>query len=411
MKRIKKNKWKTIFVSMLVVIIVSYGGYCYYKTNKTDSSNSSFEVRTVEEMTESYTKPNLTLSGEVIAKNSQKIKIDSTKGQVKDIKVREGDTVKNSQELFSYATDQQLKTKEATYSKEEKERQLQVARTTASLKWESHNKKVTELEELKTKRNKSTDEAEKTALSQEIKTLENDIEMKYSEALSGDNDIVTAEAELNKLIEIEKVEQERLSYDVVTSDCEGKVTYVNQELPKLSQEKKQEETFMEIIDQTELYVTGKVNEFDREKVALNKQVELVDRKNPSIRWKGKVVQIANLGSDGDNKKQEDNPNVTKYPYKILLEKSDKMPIIGTHVYANFLSNDEDAGKMIVEKKFLFDIKGKTASVWKVTHGKATKEVIEFKQKNNDAVEVTKNMTMADRLVNPTSEVKEGVEIK
>ena len=138
---------------------------------------------------------------------------------------------------------------------------------------------------------------------------------------------------------------------------------------------------------------------------------MVDRKNPSIRWKGKVVQIANLGSDGDNKKQEDNPNVTKYPYKILLEKSDKMPIIGTHVYANFLSNDEDAGKMIVEKKFLFDIKGKTASVWKVTHGKATKEVIEFKEKNNDAVEVTKNMTMADRLVNPTSEVKEGVEIK
>ncbi len=411
MKRIKKNKWKTIFVSTLVVLIVSYGGYCYYKTNKPDSSNSTFEIRTVEEMTESYTKPNLTLSGEVIAKNSQKIKIDSTKGQVKDIKVREGDTIKNGQELFSYATEQQLKAKEATYSKEEKERQLQAARTTASLKWESYNKKATELEELKTKRNNSTDEEEKKALSQEIKTLENDIEMKYSEALSGDNDIVTAEAELKKLTEFEKVEQERLSYDVVTSDGEGKVTYINQELPKLSQEKKQEETFMEIVDQTELYVTGKVNEFDREKVELNKQVELVDRKNPSIRWKGKVVQIANLGSDGDNKKQEDNPNVTKYPYKILLEKSDKMPIIGTHVYANFLSNDEDAGKMIVEKKFLFDIKGKTASVWKVTHGKATKEVIEFKEKNNDAVEVTKNMTMADRLVNPTSEVKEGVEIK
>lgn len=71
--------------------------------------------------------------------------------------------------------------------------------------------------------------------------------MKYSEALSGDNDIVTAEAELKKLTEFEKVEQERLSYDVVTSDGEGKVTYINQELPKLSQEKNKKKRLWKLL--------------------------------------------------------------------------------------------------------------------------------------------------------------------
>lgn len=412
MKRIRKAKFKKLMIGTTLLVVIASGGYIYYTQSAGSKKLSQFEVRSVEEMTEEYNKPNLILSGEVVAKNSQIIKMDASKGIVSEINVKEGDQVNTGDVLFSYETDQRLKSREASYSKEEKERNLQSARTTANLKWESYNKKQAELEKTQTKLNQASDEMIKNDISQEIKTITNDLDQKYIEAISGENEVATAEAELEKSKEVETVEQERLTYDSVKSEGSGEVTFINKELMTSSQEKKQEETFMEIIDQSQLYVKGKVNEFDKDKVKLNKQVELVDRKDPNVRWQGKVVQLANLGEEGANKKQDDSPNLTKYPYKIQLDKKEKMPLLGTHVYAKFLeSTDEKASdKMMVPKDYLFDVKGSKASIWKVSNGKAKKESVEFKHEDTEMVELTKNITMADKIVKPAPNVKEGVEI-
>ena len=408
----KNKKKKIILLSCSCLLILGGVGtvYALKKKEPTELNQSLIDVKTVQDIVDESQHSTLILSSKVVAKNSQKVKIDPSKGAVKEINVKEGDEVKPGQKLFEYVSDQQIKAKEAGYTTLEKEQMLQSAKTDSSLKWDSYNKKVAALNAAKAKVNQSSDESVKKEAEQEVKTLSDEVDQKYSEALTSDSAVSTATAELEKSSEMEKLEDERLQYDYVNSEGAGKVTYLNKELPSLSDEKKQSETFMEIIDQSELYATGEVNEFDKENVKLNQKVELIDRKDSTKRWHGTVTQIANLSTDSDGKKEEESPNVSKYPYKVLIDKGEKMPDLGTHLYVKLLSNSENIGKMMIPKSYLFDIKGNKASVWKNNKNQAEQQSVEFVEKEKDMVEIKTGITMTDSLIKPSDKVTEGMRV-
>lgn len=80
---------------------------------------------------------------------------------------------------------------------------------------------------------------------------------------------------------------------------------------------------MEIIDKSKMLVKGNISEFDRDKLKIGQKVEVIDRKDNSKKWTGKVTQVGNLKAEekgqgqgqGGNDQQD---NQTKQNSLMLL---------------------------------------------------------------------------------------------
>lgn len=309
MKKItfKSKKAKIIVVSIVcltigsTVAITTISLSSDTKEIKAAQSNNKIEKLTVKQAIEGSQDSDLMLSGKVVANNTNKIKINPDKGIVKEIFVKEGDTVEKGQALFRYESEQQLKTKEAEFEVNGKNGTLEIARSNAAIKWDIYNKKLAKLNTAKSKYAKEELEELKT----EISTLDSEVPQAYSDALAADNEVKAAQNELEKAELSKNVAQELLEKDTVFADNAGTVKTLNADLVNQSKEKQNEENFMEIIDSSQLFVSGEVNEFDREKVSINQQVLVIDRKDSKNTWTGKVSQVSNLDVEKSSEKKEE----------------------------------------------------------------------------------------------------------
>ncbi|HHD4801690.1 TPA: efflux RND transporter periplasmic adaptor subunit, partial [Streptococcus pyogenes] len=225
------------------------------------SSVNKVKALTIKEAMEQGKDISLTLAGEVTANNSSKVKIDSSKGEVKDVFVKKGDVVKVGQPLFSYETSQRLTAQSSEFDVQTKANQLQVAKTNAALKWETYNRKVNEINTLKSRYNTAPDES----LLEQIRSAEDSVSQALSDAKTADSDVKTAQIELDKANATATTEKGKLEYDTVKSDTAGTIVSLNTDLPNQSKSKKENETFMEIIDKSKMLVKGNISEFDRDK--------------------------------------------------------------------------------------------------------------------------------------------------
>ncbi|WP_086314090.1 HlyD family secretion protein [Enterococcus sp. 7F3_DIV0205] len=415
MRTAGKNSKKRIIVSsfiIVVIIVVAIIGIKGLSPSSEQPINASTPENQVEEkivkaLIEESKTSDLILAGKVTANNTNKIKIDPDKGTVKEILVKEGDKVEKGQALFTYQTDQQMKTKEAELDAEAKARAVEVARSSASIKWDAYNKKLSQLNKARDDYNKENSEE----LKSEIKSLESEVDQAYTEGLTGDNEVKNAESDLEKAQLMQTNEQERLGADTIVADNAGTIKSLNADLINQSKEKQREENFMEIIDDSNLFVSGDINEFDREKASVNQPVELIDRKNKEKTWKGKLVQVANLSSDeaGNDKKQDEDPNLSKFPYKVLIDKEGEMPIIGSHVYVKVLPKEFEKGKIILNKKYVLS-KDDKQYVWKVENKKIKMHVIKGTPLGENLVEVNEGLAQTDKIAIPKDGMENGMEV-
>ncbi|HEQ2745318.1 TPA: efflux RND transporter periplasmic adaptor subunit [Streptococcus pyogenes] len=376
------------------------------------SSVNKVKALTIKEAMEQGKDISLTLAGEVTANNSSKVKIDSSKGEVKDVFVKKGDVVKVGQPLFSYETSQRLTAQSSEFDVQTKANQLQVAKTNAALKWETYNRKVNEINTLKSRYNTAPDES----LLEQIRSAEDSVSQALSDAKTADSDVKTAQIELDKANATATMEKGKLEYDTVKSDTAGTIVSLNTDLPNQSKSKKENETFMEIIDKSKMLVKGNISEFDRDKLKIGQKVEVIDRKDNSKKWTGKVTQVGNLkaeekgqGQGQGGNDQQDNPNQAKFPYVIELDQSDKQPLIGSHTYVNVLNNVPEAGKIVLKETFTMAENGKTY-VWKVDKNKVKKQEVKTKSFSKGYIEVTSGLTMQDKIAQPLPGMKDGMEV-
>jgi len=154
------------------------------------------------------------------------------------------------------------------------------------------------------------------------------------------------------------------------------------------------------------------SEFDREKLQVGQKVEVVDRKNPKKKWTGTVTQVGTLTADAaanGNKQQQENPNQAKYPYKVELDQAENMPLIGSHTYVNVIENAPEAGKVVVNKSYVFTENGKSY-VWKVENKKIKKQEVKTKALKGSLVEITEGLKMEDSISSVKDGMKEGMEV-
>lgn len=411
----KKMNRKTILLGSTVILACAgLGGYVLLnQVNQKQAMqmvDNKIDSLTVQDAVNNSKKTSLVLSGEVVANNSSKVKIDPSKGEVKEVFVKNGDTVTQGQPLFSYVTSQELTAQSAQYDAQAKANGITTAQTSASIKWETYNRKLASLNALRNKYNSSKDES----LLDQIKSAEDELAQALSDAKTADNEVTNAQIEAEKAQVTAQTESDRMKYDTVTADTAGTITSMNEDLPTQSKAKKEEETFIEIMDKSKTLVKGTVSEFDREKLSVGQRVDIVDRKDPKKRWSGTVTQVgtlttANAGNSNGGNKQQENPNQGKFPYTVELDQGGEMPLVGSHSYVNVVENAPEAGKVVVNKAYTFSKNGKTY-VWKVEGKKVKMKEVKTKKVSDRLVEITEGLTMQDTISTPREGMKDGMEV-
>ena len=411
----KKMNRKTILLGSTVILACAgLGGYVLlHQVNQQPAMqmvDNKIDSLTVQDAVNNSKKTSLVLSGEVVANNSSKVKIDPSKGEVKEVFVKNGDTVTQGQPLFSYVTSQELRAQSAQYDAQAKANGITTAQTSASIKWETYNRKLASLNALRNKYNSSKDES----LLDQIKSAEDELAQALSDAKTADNEVTNAQIEAEKAQVTAQTESDRMKYDTVTADTAGTITSMNEDLPTQSKAKKEEETFIEIMDKSKTLVKGTVSEFDREKLSVGQRVDIVDRKDPKKRWSGTVTQVgtlttANAGNSNGGNKQQENPNQGKFPYTVELDQGGEMPLVGSHSYVNVVENAPEAGKVVVNKAYTFSKNGKTY-VWKVEGKKVKMKEVKTKKVSDRLVEITEGLTMQDTISTPREGMKDGMEV-
>lgn len=413
-QRKKMNRKTIILGSAVILACAGLGGYVLLnQVNQKQAMqmvDNKIDSLTVQDAVNNSKKTSLVLSGEVVANNSSKVKIDPSKGEVKEVFVKNGDTVTQGQPLFSYVTSQELTAQSAQYDAQAKANGITTAQTSASIKWETYNRKLANLNTLKNKYNSSKDES----LLDQIKSAEDELAQALSDAKTADNEVTNAQIEAEKAQVTAQTESDRMKYDTVTADTAGTITSMNEDLPTQSKAKKEEETFIEIMDKSKTLVKGTVSEFDREKLSVGQRVDIVDRKDPKKRWSGTVTQVgtlttANAGNNNGGNKQQENPNQGKFPYTVELDQGGEMPLVGSHSYVNVVENAPEAGKVVVNKAYTFSKNGKTY-VWKVEGKKVKMKEVKTKKVSDRLVEITEGLTMNDTISTPREGMKDGMEV-
>lgn len=413
-ERKKMNRKTIILGSTVILACAGLGGYVLLnQVNQKQAMqmvDNKIDSLTVQDAVNNSKKTSLVLSGEVVANNSSKVKIDPSKGEVKEVFVKNGDTVTQGQPLFSYVTSQELTAQSAQYDAQAKANSITAAQTSASIKWETYNRKLANLNTLKNKYNSSKDES----LLDQIKSAEDEVAQALSDAKTADNEVTNAQIEAEKAQVTAQTETDRMKYDTVTADTAGTITSMNEDLPTQSKAKKEEETFIEIMDKSKTLVKGTVSEFDREKLSVGQRVDIVDRKDPKKRWSGTVTQVgtlttANAGNSNGGNKQQENPNQGKFPYTVELDQGGEMPLVGSHSYVNVVENAPEAGKVVVNKAYTFSKNGKTY-VWKVEGKKVKMKEVKTKKVSDRLVEITEGLTMQDTISTPRAGMEEGMEV-
>ena len=413
-QRKKMNRKTIILGSTVILACAGLGGYVLLnQVNQKQAMqmvDNKIDSLTVQDAVNNSKKTSLVLSGEVVANNSSKVKIDPSKGEVKEVFVKNGDTVTQGQPLFSYVTSQELTAQSAQYDAQAKANGITTAQTSASIKWETYNRKLASLNALRNKYNSSKDES----LLDQIKTAEDELAQALSDAKTADNEVTNAQIEAEKAQVTAQTESDRMKYDTVTADTAGTITSMNEDLPTQSKAKKEEETFIEIMDKSKTLVKGTVSEFDREKLSVGQRVDIVDRKDPKKRWSGTVTQVgtlttANAGNSNGGNKQQENPNQGKFPYTVELDQGGEMPLVGSHSYVNVVENAPEAGKVVVNKAYTFSKNGKTY-VWKVEGKKVKMKEVKIKKVSDRLVEITEGLTMNDTISTPREGMKDGMEV-
>ena len=413
-ERKKMNRKTIILGSTVILACAGLGGYVLLnQVNQKQAMqmvDNKIDSLTVQDAVNNSKKTSLVLSGEVVANNSSKVKIDPSKGEVKEVFVKNGDTVTQGQPLFSYVTSQELTAQSAQYDAQAKANGITNAQTSASIKWETYNRKLASLNALRNKYNSSKDES----LLDQIKSAEDELAQALSDAKTADNEVTNAQIEAEKAQVTAQTESDRMKYDTVTADTAGTITSMNEDLPTQSKAKKEEETFIEIMDKSKTLVKGTVSEFDREKLSVGQRVDIVDRKDPKKRWSGTVTQVgtlttANAGNSNGGNKQQENPNQGKFPYTVELDQGGEMPLVGSHSYVNVVENAPEAGKVVVNKAYTFSKNGKTY-VWKVEGKKVKMKEVKTKKVSDRLLEITEGLTMQDTISTPREGMKDGMEV-
>lgn len=368
---------RTLCMAMVFALILTLAG-C-------GSDGTAVYVQSVQELTGmGGIAPGDRFAGIVVSENVAEIQKDGEK-TIAEIYVKEGDDVREGQELFSYDTEEL----QLTLDKQ----QLELEQLKATI--ENYKNQIAELERDRNRVNA----ADKLQYTIQIQSTQVDLK----------------EAELNqksKEAEVAK-SQNILDNATVLSPVTGRVQAVNENgtdnygnpLPYIA------------IQQSGSYrVKGTLGELQRGGIVEGSQLKILSRTDESQFWMGTVTLV-----DYENPTQENNNNYyimssdemttsSKYPFYVELENTDGL-ILGQHVYLEVAGEEDETDGIPISMAFIAYEEDGTAYVWAEDRGKLEKRTVTLGEMNGmlGTVEILEGLTEDDYIAFPDAELcQEGI---
>lgn len=402
LKSMKKKYWIILFLCIITGISwLLISNLSKEKTSKEAPLQSSLVKNLSQESMESS---NFLLTGKVKPKNKRSIMLNKESGKVMETLVKKGDKVTAGQELFRYVNPQnEFEIKQAQLAVENQQKVVEQANEASARKWASYNKKNNELNQ--SKHENSPEDGDKTS-------LEEMVNQALEEANLADVEIRNAKLALEKTeLELEAADQ-MYGQNGVISEIDGTVTAIDEAQLNNGKSTEDNKAFMEIVDKSSLYVEGDIDEFNKNQLKLEQAVDVVDRSDDKKKWQGKVSQIGEESSDKEKSEEsgEENPNLSKYPFKVLLDNQNEMPALDSNM---FISVQPLKNKADIFLPLDYLVKGnKGYFVWGVADGKLKKMPVEVTEnKDLGHAKINTGLTLEDEVVYPNNSLKEGMSIK
>lgn len=391
------SKKKKIALCLGVVIVAALGIYMIIFGLPGGGSDTKIYVEKVSDIMDlgSGTGGQNRYAGVVESQKTWNIKQNSDK-TVKEIYVKEGDSVKVGDKLFAYDND------EAKLNLEQA--QLELERMQNEIK--SGEAEIANLEKEK-KSASGSDKLEYTIQiqSQKATNKKTEYEIKSQQA---------------KIKSLEKATKN----SVVKSEMEGVVKKINQSAEgsdsssSVDDESSDDSVFMSILATGDYRIKAMVNEQNKFTIEEGKAVIIHSRVDSEASWKGTISKLdtenpeesssSDYYDSGDS--SDDTTTSSKYPFYIELDSSEGL-VLGQHVYIEPDEGQDEKKEGIWLDSYYIVQDDKDSFVWaesltkrlekrKVTLGEYDEEL--------DQYQITEGLAEDDYIAFPTDSLKEGI---
>lgn len=393
-----KKKYITITI-ILTIIIASTIGFCFLKKSINDKTANKPEYYKIDSVEKVF------INGTLTPRESESIYIDSTKGEISEVYVTNGQAVNAGDSLFIYnntVIESQIDeiSEQITANENSKvsiNNKLNNAKSNLAEKENQLNKLKKQLEEFNFQ-----DQVEADNISMNIQQTTAEVSAYKEQVSAYEDQIDSVKTTLNSLYN----KKEKLTADknfVVTAPISGTIVLS-------SNEKDYTQPYI-IIESQELIVKGVVSEKDYNKIKVDDHISVnIISTNETI--DGKISEIddrpvSNTELGLSQVTQTTNTNVSYYNVLITLNSQENL-INGFHSQGKVTLGDDT---IKVFKTSIINEEGKNY-VFIDKDGILDKVEISIQQEDGEYVIVESGLNANDVVMkNPTSETKAGVKVE
>ena len=393
-----KKKYITITI-ISTIIIASTIGFCFLKKSINDKTANKPEYYKIESVEKVF------INGTLTPRESESIYIDSTKGEISEVHVTNGQAVNAGDSLFTYnntVIESQIDeiSEQITANENSKvsiNNKLTNAKNSLEEKENQLNKLKKQLEEFNFQ-----DQVEADNISMNIQQTTAEVSAYKEQVSAYEDQIDSVKTTLNSLYN----KKEKLTADknfVVTAPISGTIVLS-------SNEKDYTQPYI-IIESQELIVKGVVSEKDYNKIKVDDDISVnIISTNETI--DGKILEIddrpvSNTELGLSQVTQTTNTNVSYYNVLITLNSQENL-INGFHSQGKVTLGDDT---IKVFKTSIINEEGKNY-VFIDKDGILDKVEISIQQEDGEYVIVESGLNANDVVMkNPTSETKAGVKVE
>lgn len=373
-----KKKYIGIIVCVVVIIAATIG--MVLLKNSSAKKEAKIETITIPSVEKVF------INGKIVPNESKKIYLDIASGEVSSVSVKNGETVKKGDVLFTYKNDKldtQIKDLELQL-KSAKEQKSDLLKK----KDELDKKAKEDKEKLEKIKNESLNSGKVPGAIEGVNPM--------AGSISGDSiDTQAIDKQIN-LLENQIKNLKSSKYKEVTAPINGIVT-INKDNQNV------QEPYM-IIQSNNLYVDGVVNEKDQQKVKKNQKVDVsILANNKNI--KGKIISVSDIPENSAaSLDPKSSQNMSFYKVDIDLD-SQKGIVDGFHVQATVNLDEKD---ITIPKSAVLDENGKKY-VYIVSDNKLKKAFVTVTEDKDNYI-VKEGLNSGEKVVKtPDSTMKEGME--
>ncbi len=369
----KKKIWIAITVVIVIVIVV---GVNIYRTYADSTATVEAEKAIKEEINSTVMTP-----GTLAMADESTLYQDPAKGEVKEVLVKEGDSVKKGDSVLTYEN-----------------QDLEMEKEQNDINIESLYLRINSLDKQEKRLNeKKSDLADDVGEEEADERMEAELDQVKMDKRMANLDLRQALLQQDRL-------KQKISDLEVTSDISGVVLEAND--ASAPQSTQVEKPLLRIGSMENLIVEGTLSEYDTLNIESGQKVTITTDVLPDEKWEAEVMDVGYLPEASG---AESNASAVQYPVTVKLKKPEELNLKpGFQMILEIETESHEALTLPFEA---VQQDGEESFVFIVENGKAVKREIETGSSTTKRIEITKGVSTEDQvIIDPPDKLKDNMEV-